>query len=190
VRSANTEVGAVVAPGSMVAELYTSAELEVRLPLSLEDFGFLARDAEGKVTGEVVLKGTIGGQEYAWKAEPVRVDPEIERSTLSAHIAVKVLPAEGTAFPLPPVGLFVDAEISGKTLADVIEIPRRALLENKRAIVVMEDGKIAFRDLTIPRLTRDSALVSGGLGAGDRVVLTRLSTPVSGMEVEIEKEDE
>ncbi len=193
-RSANAEVGAVVAPGTMVAELYASGDLEVRLPLSLEDFGFLARDADGKVTGEIVLKGKIGAEEFLWKAETARVDPEIARETLSAHIAVKVLPTEGSAFPLPPVGLFVNAEIAGKTLDDVKEIPRRALLEGNRAIVIVEDDKIAFRDLTIPRLTRDTALVSGGLEAGDRVVLTRLSAPIAGMEVEIEtdaqKEDE
>lgn len=193
-RSANAEVGAVVAPGTMVAELYASGDLEVRLPLSLEDFGFLARDAEGKVTGEIVLKGKIGAEEYVWKAVTARVDPEIARETLSAHIAVKVLPTEASAFPLPPVGLFVNAEIAGKTLGDVKEIPRRALLEGNRAIVIVENDKIAFRDLTIPRLTRDTALVSGGLEAGDRVVLTRLSAPVSGMEVEVEidaeKEDE
>lgn len=190
VRSANAEVGAVVAPGTMVAELYASGELEVRLPLSLEDFGFLARDANGMVTGEVVLKGKIGAEEYIWKAVTARVDPEIARETLSANIVVKVLPAEGSAFPLPPVGLFVNAEIAGKTLDGVKEIPRRALLEGNRAIVVMEDNRIAFHDLVIPRLTRETALVSGGLEAGDRVVLTRLSAPVIGMEVEIEKEEE
>ena len=119
-----------------------------------------------------------------------RVDPEIARETLSANIVVKVLPAGGSAFPLPPVGLFVNAEIAGKTLDGVKEIPRRALLEGNRAIVVMEDNRIAFRDLVIPRLTRETALVSGGLEAGDRVVLTRLSAPVIGMEVEIEKEEE
>ena len=189
-RSANAEVGVVVAPGTMVAELYASGDLEVRLPLSLEDFGFLARAADGKVTGEIVLKGKIGADEYTWKAEMARVDPEISRETLSAHVAVKVLPTEGSVFPLPPVGLFVNAEIAGKTLGDIKEIPRRALIEGHRAIVVMAGNKIAFRDLTIPRLTRETALVSGGLEAGDRVVLTRLSAPIAGMEVEIEKDPE
>ena len=184
VRSANAEVGAVVAPGTMVAELYARSELEVRLPLSLEDFGFLDRDAKGIVT----LKGTIGVEEYLWKAEPVRIDPEIERTTLSAHIAVKVLPTEGSAFPLPPVGLFVKAEIAGKTLGGVSEIPRRALLEGDRVIVVGEGNQIAFRDLVIPRLTRKTALVSGGLEAGDRIVLTRLSAPIAGMEVQIQQD--
>jgi RND family efflux transporter MFP subunit len=189
-RSANAEVGVVVAPGTMVAELYASGDLEVRLPLSLEDFGFLARAADGKVTGEIVLKGKIGADEYTWEGEMARVDPEISRETLSAHVAVKVLPTEGSTFPLPPVGLFVNAEIAGKTLDDIKEIPRRALIEGHRAIVVMAGNKIAFRDLTIPRLTRATALVSGGLEAGDRVVLTRLSAPVVGMEVEIEKDPE
>ena len=184
VRSANAEVGAVVAPGTMVAELYASSDLEVRLPLSLEDFGFLDRDAKGIVT----LKGTIGVEEYLWKAEPVRIDPEIERTTLSAHFAVKVLPTEGSAFPLPPVGLFVKAEIVGKTLGGVSEIPRRALLEGDRVIVVGEGNQIAFRDLVIPRLTRKTALVSGGLEAGDRIVLTRLSAPIAGMEVQIQQD--
>ena len=188
VRSANAEVGAVVASGTLVAELYASGDLEVRLPLSMEDFGFLARAADGKVTGDIVLKGKIGGDEYTWKAEMARVDPEISRETLSAHIAVKVLPTEGSVFPLPPVGLFVNAEIAGKTLGDIKEIPRRALIEGNRAIVVMAGNKIAFRDLTIPRLTRDTALVSGGFEESDRVVLTRLSAPIAGMEVEIEKD--
>lgn len=190
VRSANAEVGAVVAAGTMVAELYASGDLEVRLPLSLEDFGFLARAADGKVTGEIVLKGKIGADKYTWKAEMARVDPEISRETLSAHIAVKVLPTEGSVFSLPPVGLFVSAEIAGKTLGDIKEIPRRALMEGNRAIVVMAGNKIVFRELTIPRLTRDTALVSGGFEASDRVVLTRLSVPIAGMEVEIEKDPE
>jgi hypothetical protein len=61
-------------------------------------------------------------------------------------------------------------------------------LEGNRAIVVMEDNRIAFRDLVIPRLTRETALVSGGLEAGDRIVLTRLSAPIAGMEVQIQQD--
>lgn len=186
VRSVNVEIGAVVAPGTMVAELYASNQLEVRLPLSLEDFGFLARNDDGNVKGEVTLRGKIGIEEYIWKAKPVRVDPEIERKTLSANIAVRVIPMDGNEFPLPPVGLFVNAEIEGKRLDDVAEIPRRALLEGKRVIVVGDGGKIDFRDVEVLRLTESSAVIHGGLDAGDRVILTRLSAPVVGMEVEID----
>ena len=187
VRSAMVEVGAVVAPGTMVAELYASGELEVRLPLGLEDFGFLARDESGEVTGGVILKGKIGTREYEWQAEIARVDPEIERKTLSASVIVKVLPREGEEFRLPPVGLFVDAEIEGKELSEVVEIPRRALMEGNRVIVVDEDNRIDFRDVEVVRLNEKTAVLHDGLSEGDGVILTRLSAPVTGMEVEIEQ---
>lgn len=185
VRIADVEEGAVVARGTMVAELYASEDLEVRLPLGLEDFGFLKRDAEGTAMGEVTLHGDIGIESYEWRATLVRVDPEIDRKTLSASVVAKILKTEGSQFPFPPVGLFVDAELEGEQLEDVATIPRRALLEGDRVILV-HDHKIDFRDVEVVRLNEKTAVVSGGLEAGDQVVLTRLSTPVVGMEVEIE----
>lgn len=186
VRSASVEVGAVVAPGAMIAELYSNGEIEVRLPLSLEDFGFLNRDADGSLTGDVVLKGKIGIREYEWQAVPVRVDPEIDRKTLSAGVVVKVLPSDNAEFPLPPVGLFVDVRMAGKTLPDTVEIPRRALLDEQQVIVVDGDGKISFKKVRVLRSGENSVIIGQGLEAGERVVLTRLSSPVVGMEVMID----
>lgn len=190
VRSADVEVGAVVAPGTMVAELYAIGELEVRLPLGLEDFGFLKRDENGNVIGEVTLTGKIGIEEFSWSATPVRLDPEIERETLSASVVVKVEAADRAEFPLPPVGLFVNAELRGQTLADVAEIPRRGLLEGNHVITVDAEGKIDFREVEVVRLTEKTAIVHSGLEAGERVVLTRLTAPVVGMEVEVEPAEE
>lgn len=187
VRSAMVEVGAVVSPGMMIAELYTSEELEVRLPLSLEDFGFLARDEDGEATGKVILKGKIGIRDFEWEAEIARVDPEIERKTLSASIVVRVLPAERAEFPLPPVGLFVYAVLDGSVMEDVVEIPRRALLDGNQVILVNGESKIDFRDVEVIRLTEKSVVIHDGLEAGERIVLTRLSAPVVDMEVEIEE---
>lgn len=186
VRSAKAEVGAVVAPGSMLAELYSSGEIEVRLPLGLEDFGFLNRDASGNIQGDVVLKGKIGIKEYEWKAVPVRVDPEIDRKTLSASVVVKVLASENTEFPLPPVGLFVDIRMEGTALDNIVEIPRRALLDGQHVIVVDDKGKILFRDVRVLRTNEKTVMIGEGLEAGERVVLTRLSSPVVGMEVMVE----
>ncbi len=187
VSSASVEVGAVVAPGTMVAELYAVNELEVRLPLSLEDFGFLGRAENGDVKGDVTITGKIGMKDFSWKATPVRLDPEIERKTLSASVVVKVEPADRAEFPLPPVGLFVNAELAGETLPEVAEIPRRGLLEGNRVITVDGAGKIDFREVEIVRLTAETVVVHDGLEEGDRIVLTRLTAPVVGMEVEIEE---
>lgn len=186
VRSANVEVGAVVAPGSMIAELYSNGEIEVRVPLSLEDFGFLNRDESGNIQGNVCLKGRIGIKDYEWKAVPVRVDPEIDRKTLSASVVVKVLESEDLEFPLPPVGLFVDVRLAGKRLANVVEMPRRGLLDGHLVIIVGENDQIQFRDVRLLRAEEKTVLIAEGLEAGERVVLTRLSSPVNGMKVTVE----
>ncbi|MGJ8632605.1 MAG: efflux RND transporter periplasmic adaptor subunit [Luteolibacter sp.] len=190
VRMASVEVGAVASPGMMVAELYASEDLEVRLPLGLEDFGFLKRNAEGAVEGKVLLKGKIGLEEYEWEARVSRVDPEIDRETLSASVVVQVSKKEDGEFSLPPVGLFVDVVLEGKMLDGVTVIPRRGLLEGDRVIVVGADNTIEFKEVAVVRLNEETAVIGNGLGANERIVLTRLSAPVVGMEVEIQNTGE
>ena len=98
VRAVNVEVGAVASAGMMVAELYSADDLEVRLPVSLEDFGVLGRDERGEARGGVRLRGKIGTQVYEWQGELVRVDPEIDRETLSASVVVRVMREERCGF--------------------------------------------------------------------------------------------
>jgi len=186
IREANAEVGAVTRPGEMLAELYTSEDLEVRLPVPLEDFGFIQRDANGQPTGKISLTGTIGGRDFTWPAQAVRLDQEIDRRTLSGHLIVKVLPSDEPLYRLPPVGLFTRVTIVGDTLKNVAVIPREALREGGDALIVNADGKLEFRKLSIIRTTRTHAIVNEGLTTGDRLCLTRLNSPVAGMEVTIE----
>jgi RND family efflux transporter MFP subunit len=182
VRQAAVETGAVIAPGGMVADLYSADDLEVRLPLSLEDFGFL----DPRSRPAVQLRGRIGGEDFLWPAEVARIDGEVDRKTLSAYVTVKVLAAAG-ARPLPPVGLFVHATAEGRTLAGVSRIPRTALLGGDRVITVTAENRLDFRDVEVLRTTEDSALVSGGIRPGDRLSITRLNAPVAGMEVRVEE---
>lgn len=183
VRMAAAEIGTVVSPGMKIAELYSDQEIEVRLPISLEDFGFLNRSQDGEMVGDVTLKGKIGTRDFEWKADPQRVDPEIDRKTLSAAVVVRVRPNPDSEFPMPPVGLFVDARMTGKTLNDVVELPRRALLDGERVIVLDAENRIHFREVRILRSNEKIVVIGEGLEAGERVVVTRLSSPVEGMDV-------
>ena len=73
--------------------------------------------------------------------------------------------------------------------------PQKKTLNRGLDILVATPGRlldlyqqkcIDFRDVEVLRLTESSAVIHGGLDAGDRVILTRLSAPVVGMEVEID----
>jgi len=184
IRQTMVEVGAVTRHGEPVAELFTADELEIRLPLTLDDYGFLKTRDDGSVDAEIILTGVIGGREITWHAEPVRLDAEIDRRTLSAFLTARVMPNQGNPLAAyPPVGLFMHARISGDTLGQVAIIPRRALREGGEVIVITPQDRVEFRQVDVARTTRDSAIVRAGLSAGERLCLTRLSAPVAGMAV-------
>jgi RND family efflux transporter MFP subunit len=180
VRRASVEVGAVVAPGTPVAELYSASELEVRLPFTLLDFGYL----EAGATPGFDLTATIGGELRRWPAKLVRLEGEVERTTLSAYGFARVEPdASGE---LPPVGLFVGAVVPGRTLEDVVELPRYAV-RGRDEVWVVDDGLLAKRKIEILRSGREELVVRGEFGPADQLVVTRLAAPLVGMKVEQEE---
>lgn len=184
VREGMVEVGAVTRPGEPIAELFAAGDLEIRLPLTLEDYGFLKYHDDGTVDARIVLTGTLGGREVSWKAEPARLDAEIDRRSMSAFLFARILPSAEPGVPeLPPVGMFVGASVSGDILADVALVPRLALREGGEVIVITGDNRVEFRTVEVARTTREMAVLRGGLAAGERLCLTRINAPVAGMEV-------
>lgn len=189
IREKAIEYGGILRPGSMVATLYSVDDLEVRLPLSLVDYGYLGRDEDGQVVGTVELIGVIGSDRYEWIGEVVRSDGEIDRATLSSSVIVKVAPSEDNPAYLrfPPVGLFVEATIPGRVLEQVVEIPRMALrgVQQNEVLVVDEDSTMQKRVVTIVRYLRTAVLVRGGLIDGDQVIVTRMSGASDKVKVEV-----
>ncbi|MGJ8723419.1 MAG: efflux RND transporter periplasmic adaptor subunit [Roseibacillus sp.] len=188
VRQESVEVGAVLAPGTMLATLFSESSLEVELPLKLEDYALLSRDENGAVQGDVKLVGTLGVREVIWPGRIVRTTGEVERGALTASVVVAIEGAEGEGeLRLPPPGLFVRAELQGQTLDDALVIPREAVREGNRLAVATEEGTLDFRILTVVRSNATKVFVSEGVEVGERVVLTRVTGAIQGMEVEVEE---
>lgn len=177
VRSVQAELGAVLAPGSPVAQLYSAKDLEVRLPFTLLDYGFLR---QGDAT-ELVLSATIGGERRSWPAVLDRIDGEVQRSTLSAYGMARIQP--NGAGELPPVGLFVEAEVPGQLLEEVVVLPRSAV-RGSNEVWLARDGKLARCQLTILRAGATHLVARADFEPGDQLVLTRLAAPMTGMKVE------
>ena len=182
VRTDDVEEGAVVMPGSRLAEIYSDKELEVRLPFSLRDFGYLG----GTETPEFSLGATIGGELRTWPAKIDRIEGEVERATLSGYAMAKVLPSND-APQFPPVGLFVEATVSGRMLESVVEIPRSAI-RGQNEVWVENGGELHKREVEILRSMRERLVTRGTFEPEDRLVLTRLDAPLIGMKVLVDEE--
>ena len=187
VREESVEVGAVLAPGALLATLFSERSLEVALPVALEDYALLQRDEHGAVQGAVTLRGKLGIREVVWPGRIVRTTGEVDRGALSAGVVVAVEAIDGKGeLRLPPSGLFVRAELEGQSFAQAVAIPREAVREGERAVVVSDEGLLDWRALTVIRSNASEIFVSKGVEVGERVVLTRLTGAIQGMEVEVE----
>lgn len=83
--------------------------------------------------------------------------------------------------PALMLGSFVDVEIEGRILSDVLILDRNLVREGDVVWAMGDDDRLHTKPVTIAYRGRDMVYVTGGLAAGERVIRTNLTTPVNGM---------
>lgn len=187
VRSKSVDVGQFLARGTAVATLYATDAVEVRLPLADEQLAFLNLPLGMPVGFEtdsapvVTLEAVFAGQALSWEGQVVRTEGEIDPRSRMVHVVARVEP---DARPIP-IGLFVEATIAGNRVDGIVTLPRAALRDGNRVLVVDADNRLWFREVLPLRFYGDQVLISGGLEAGERICLSPIQTVVEGMTVQI-----
>ncbi len=179
------DVGAVVSRGMPLVDLVSLGPVEVRLPLSLEDYGYLQRGENGRAAGKVTATGLIGGEKLEWKGTILRSEEIVERNTRSINVVVEFGRdgEEASEAGAPPIGMFVEATVTGRSVPGVVEVKRVAMLEAGKVLLLSEANTLEFREVEVLRTEADVVIVSKGLGGGERIILTPLSAPVAGARV-------
>lgn len=180
-RAKFTELGSFLAPGARVAEVYSVGSYEVRLPVSLDDFAFLP---DGMAGAEVTYHANVGGAMKSWTGKVKRVEGEVDRSSRSAYVVAEVHDT-GPDDPVMKPGLFLKASVKGRTIENVIPVPRKAFLDESRVLVVTPEDAVTFRTVKVLRGDATRQFVAEGLKDGERVVVSALGAPVEGMTVEV-----
>jgi RND family efflux transporter MFP subunit len=187
VRGAAVDIGQFVSRGNTVATLYASAEAEVRLPIADRQLAYLNLPVgiRGELPLElqprVTLSAEFGGQSLTWEGRIVRTEAQIDTASRMVHVVARV--DNATQISPLSVGLFVNAAIEGLIAEDVMVLPRSALREGNRVLVVDEEDRLRYRQIDPLRLYQDEVLIQGGLEPGERVCLSPLQTAVEGMPV-------
>ena len=193
VRQKNVDVGQFVTVGAPVARIYAVDAAEVRLPLPNEDLAYLDlplnyRGESGRIRGPAVtLRAEFAGRIHEWQGRIVRTEGEIDPQTRMVHVVAEVQNpyGRGPDPTRPPLaaGMFVEAEIVGRTVEHVAIVPRAALRGPSQVLVVDVNSRLRFRDVEVLRATTNELFILGGLETGDRVNVSPVEAVSDGMEV-------
>jgi RND family efflux transporter MFP subunit len=197
IRSKQVDVGQFVQRGAPVATLYSVDVAEVKLPIADAELEFVNlplayRDAAESANGPgVTLTAEFAGREHKWYGKIVRTEGEIDPATRMVNAIAQIEDPYGKSSDSrrPPlaVGMFVEAEINGRRVGNIVRLPRTALRGDAQVLVVDSTDHLYYRDIDIFRLDRDEVLVRGGLEPGDRVCVSNVEAAVNGMRVRVEE---
>lgn len=187
------DLGQVVASNTPVADIYATDYVEIRLPLRNRDLGFIDlperyvdSDRQEPYTGEVRIHSDLVGSDV-WDAKLVRTEGAIDETARQLHVIAQIDDPfsrvnEGQA-PLK-IGQYVTAELTGKTLDDVLVIPNNTIYQGSYVYIV-EDDILIRRDIGITWQNDDEAIIGSGLADGDMLVTTPLGQVTSGLRVSV-----
>ena len=185
VRDKSVDIGQLVGPASPIATIYATDRLEVRLPIADRQLGFLKLPVghRGELPPDrqpaVTLSAEYAGRFLEWTGRVVRTEAQIDTASRMVIVVARLDGAGEQA--LPAVGLFVNADIEGLLVDDIVVLPRNALRNGNRVLIVDEDNRLHFRDIEPLRLYQDDVLIEAGLQAGERVCVSPMQTPIDGM---------
>ena len=191
VRSEQVEIGQFINAGSPVATVAGTDQVEIVVPLPLDELAWLQvpRDGASAPGSRAKVELRSGGRVYEWQGAITRVLGDIDPRNRMARVVVTVDVAVDVAgdsadrsllHDLLP-GMFVEVHLQGEELAEVITVPRGVLHDNDTVWIADHDNRLRIRAVDILRRERDQVLIGGGLQSGEQLVMTSLSGAAEGM---------
>ena len=188
VRVAKTMVdeGQYLTPGRAVASVFSIDVAEIRLPLSDSDLsalgvpiGYQAADNGLAVT----FSADVAGKEQSWQGSLARIDASIEAATRTVFATAEVrrpYEIDDGGMPMAP-GLFVKATVNGRALNNVLEIPAAGLRAGDRVFVMTDSDDLQIKAVDVAYANTDYAYIRAGLSEGERIIVSPIRNPVTGM---------
>lgn len=191
IRSKHSELGQFVAAGSPLADIFSVEFAEIRLPIPQNKLDYLELPGlSGTDRGSAIdLYTDVGGEVKHWTALLHRTEGVFDERSRVLYAVARIEDPYGLQHPgREPlrIGTFVNANIEGRELADIVPLPRYVMRAGNNLWIVDQSGHLRNRQVTLLRTGGDLVYISGGLDNGDLVSLTTLDSSLDGTEVRIE----
>jgi RND family efflux transporter MFP subunit len=185
--SESVEVGQVVGNASVLATLVGTDEVWARASVPVEYLRLIEVPGVHGASGPSarVVQTLRSGQQVTWEGRVIRLIHELDSDSRTAQVLVAVErpfdPGPGQ-LPLLP-GAFVRVEFTGELVPDVVQVPRRAVVEGRFVWVVDPQGTLERRELEVAWGDEQALYATSGLAGGERIVLDPPALAIEDMPV-------
>ncbi len=191
--SRNVNEGSQVAAGDNLGRLVGTDEYWVVVNVPLSNLRWLSFADAGDSLGSMVkLKDRKAWAEDAYRTGYLyRLIGSLENQTRLARVLVTVpdpLAYLSDSVPSLIINSFVEANIQARELKNVVRLNRDYVREGEK-VWVMEEGKLAIREVDILFEDATYAYIRSGLSEDDQVVMTNLATVTEGASLRLGKND-
>lgn len=166
------EVSSVANPGSRIAQIIKTSQLEIEVPMEATAASWL------HIGDRAVIRSENG--EMAGEASIRRISSFVDESTQSINIYLSVIRQDHKLFP----GEYLKVEFAGLIVRDAMEIPRNAVF-NRNMVFTVEEGYLSKKSINLLKLNEKSVIFNG-LEAGAEVVTEPLANASESMQVQTE----
>jgi len=189
----NAVLGQYVGTGTNLAEIFATDGVEVRLPVSQDEYtqlGLERLSTKDAPQFKVELSSQLGTSNYTWDAIVTRTDSTFDLTTRQIDVIAEVVDPFGKDGNKPAlkIGQFVKASIQGRTLANVITVPNKSLREGSY-VFTSQDNKLVRTPVSLTWQDDRNAVIESGVEDGDIVVTTSLNSTLAGARVKYQGSD-
>ncbi len=192
------DIGQVVNAGAVLATAIATDYAEVRLPISNHRLAYLnvpeqmvstnnteALKHQAPITYPAVkLTAQIGADAHTWQGKIDRAESRYDSASQQLFLIAQVPEPYGHQPPLR-AGLFVRADITGKTLNNVFILPRHTVRRGNEVALAIKDGnQTILTRKKIEVLWRDEkVMITQSLETGDVLITTPIDYATNGQEL-------
>ncbi|MEM9172853.1 MAG: efflux RND transporter periplasmic adaptor subunit [Pseudomonadota bacterium] len=188
VLSQDVDIGQVVNAMTVLGDIYATDDVEIRLPLRNRDLQFIdLPEAVGDQSQASVAFESDLLEGQRWHGSVVRTEAAIDTAARQLHVVARVddpFGRDNNAGTPMKIGQYVTAQITGRSLQDVLVVPNANIYQGTFVFVV-DNGVLDRRRVDIAWQNASESVISAGIEAGEMLVTTQLGQVATGTRVQV-----
>lgn len=195
VRQENVDVGQFASPGQSLGKVFATDIVEVSLPITDDELGRLGLPLAFAETAEapgpnVLFSAAVAGEVRQWTGRVTRTSAAVNPQTRLINVIAELKDPYGegsdNGAPMAP-GLFVNADISGTKIEDLLVAPRSAIRGGENIFIGdPEEGVLRIYEVDLVFSSPDGAWFrSPDVSPGDLAITSPIRGSNDGMSITI-----